>query len=65
MTMLWLLWLAIHLNIFGKVKRRGKRKGEVSVNQPFVVKGYNNGIGSVDLFDRVLSDYRLFIMGKK
>ena len=55
----------IGVNPLGKVKRRVKGRGEVSVNQPFVVKAYNNGMGGVDLFDRALSDYRPSIMGKK
>ena len=55
----------IGVNPLGKVKRRVKGRGEVSFNQPFVVKAYNNGMGGVNLFDKALSDYRPCIMKKK
>ena len=36
------------------IKRRVKRKSDVNVAQPFLVKEYNSGIGGADLMDRLL-----------
>ena len=49
----------------GRVKRRVKGKGETMVQQPNIVKRYNQGMGGVDLMDRALSEFRPCIHGKK
>ena len=40
-------------------------KGETMVQQPNIVKRYNQGMGGVDLMDRALSEFRPCIHGKK
>ena len=49
----------------GQVKRWKKGKGQISVEQPAVIRHYNKGMGGVDLVDRALSDFRPSIHGKK
>ena len=41
----------------GKVQRWVKRKGQVQVSQPNVIKVYNEGMGGVDMMDRLLESY--------
>ena len=41
-----------------KVKRRVKRAADLNVTQPFLGKKYNDGMGGVDVMDRLLSSYR-------
>ena len=53
------------VNPIGMAKRWKKGIGRVSIEQPFIVKAYNKGMGGVDLFDRSLSDFRPAIRGKK
>ena len=48
-----------------KVKRRVKRAADLNVTQPFLGKKYNDGMGGVDVMDRLLSSYRPRIRGKK
>lgn len=45
--------------------RRVKGASNTVVQQPYVVKQYNDFMGGVDLFDRLLSSYRPMIRGKK
>ncbi len=35
------------------------------VKQPMLISKYNNGMGGVDLLDRLLSQYRPTVRGKK
>ena len=44
--------------------RRVKGASNTVVQQPYVVKQYNDFMGGVDLFDRLLSSYRPMIRGK-
>ena len=46
-------------------KRRVKKCSDTSVPQPYLVKKYNEGMGGVDIMDRLLSSYRPMIRGKK
>ena len=48
-----------------KVKRRVKRAPDLNVSQPFLGKKYNDGMGGVDVMDRLLASYRPRIRGKK
>ena len=41
----------------GKVQRWVKGKGQVQVSQPNVIKAYNEGMGGVDMMDRLLESY--------
>jgi hypothetical protein len=45
-------------------KRRVKR-ATVNVQQPFLIKSYNQGMGGVDVLDKLLGSYRPTIQGKK
>jgi len=45
--------------------RRVKGSSSVPVTQPFMVRRYNEGMGGVDLMDRLLASYRPSIRGKK
>jgi len=47
------------------VTRRVKGNSQVSVTQPRLVQRYNEGMGGVDLMDRLLAAYRPTIRGKK
>ena len=47
------------------VTRRVKGASNTVVQQPYIVKQYNDFMGGVDLFDRLLSSYRPMIRGKK
>ena len=49
----------------GEVKRRVKGRGVLDVQQPYVVRSYNSGMGGVDLVDRSLSELIPKIKGKK
>ena len=46
------------VNPLNTVLRRVKGKGEIPVNQPKSVQEYNEGMGGVDQFDRLLQSYR-------
>lgn len=48
-----------------KDARRWGKRGLNAVPQPFSVHKYNQGMGGVDLFDRLLSSYRPIIRSKK
>lgn len=45
--------------------RRVKGQSQTLVQQPFVIRQYNESMGGVDLFDRLLASYRPGIRGKK
>ena len=47
------------------VKRRVKREPDVRITHPQLIKQYNNGMGGVDVVDRILGFYRPVICGKK
>ncbi|XP_023225371.1 piggyBac transposable element-derived protein 3-like [Centruroides sculpturatus] len=42
-----------------------KEKKYISIDRPEVVKLYNHSMGGVDLFDQLISYYRIFIKSKK
>ena len=46
-------------------KRRVKSEPDARITQPQVIKQYNNGMGGVDVMDRLLGSYRPMICGKK
>ncbi|KAF5281922.1 hypothetical protein FQR65_LT14448 [Abscondita terminalis] len=46
-------------------KRRMKGQSKVDVPQPNLIKKYNQGMGGVDLFDRMCSSYRPRLRNKK
>ena len=48
-----------------KTKRWVKGKGKVDVTQPHLIKLYNEGMGGVDLMDRLCGSYRPMIRSKK
>ena len=50
---------------FHEATRRVKRSSNVKVKQPYLVHKYNEGMGGVDLMDRLLATYRPGIRGKK
>jgi hypothetical protein len=47
------------------VTRRVKGSSQVAVTQPHLVRRYNEGMGGVDLMDRLLAAFRPTIRGKK
>src|ERR1700761_5289936 len=47
------------------VRRHVKGNANVSVTQPQLLRRYNEGMGGVDLMDRLLASYRPRIRGKK
>ena len=49
----------------GEVKKRVKDREVQNVQQPYVVRSYNSGMGGVDFVDRSLSKLRPKIKGKK
>lgn len=48
-----------------QIAKRRIGKNLVNVQQPFLIKKYNEGMGGVDLLDRLLGSYRPTIMAKK
>lgn len=46
-------------------RRRVKGASNTIVHQPYLISQYNEFMGGVDLFDRLLSSYRPMIRGKK
>lgn len=48
-----------------KETRRWGKTGLNTVPQPYSIHKYNQGMGGVDLFDRLLSSYRPIIRSKK
>ena len=53
------------MELIGKVQRWVKGKGQQLVVQPNVIKAYNEGMGGVDMMDRLLQSYRPGITMKK
>ena len=47
------------------VERRVKNEQQKTVDQPFLIKMYNKGIGGVDVCDRLLSSYRPWLRSRK
>ena len=45
--------------------RRVKGASNTTVQQPYLIRQYNDFMGGVDLFDRLLSSYRPMLRGKK
>lgn len=45
--------------------RRVKGASNTTVQQPYIIQQYNDFMGGVDLFDRLLSSYRPMTRGKK
>jgi len=45
--------------------RRVKGASNTTVQQPYLIRQYNEFMGGVDLFDRLLSSYRPMMRGKK
>ena len=48
-----------------EVRRRVKGQPVNNVQQPHLIHAYNQGMGDVDLMDRMLASYRPSIRGKK
>ena len=48
-----------------EVRRRVKRQPVNNVQQPYLIHAYNQGMGGVDLMDRMVASYRPSIRGKK
>lgn len=48
-----------------ETRRRVKGASQCLVKQPHLIKQYNEGMGGVDLMDRLLGSYRPRILGKK
>ncbi|XP_049782671.1 piggyBac transposable element-derived protein 3-like [Schistocerca cancellata] len=49
-----------------KVERWDKKESKyVTIDPPEIVKCYNHGLSGVDLFDQLMSYYRIFIKSKK
>lgn len=48
-----------------KAERRVKNEPKKSIDQPFMIKMYNQGMGGVDICDRLLSSYRPRLRSKK
>ena len=48
-----------------QTRRRVKGASQCLVKQPHLIKQYNEGMGGVDLMDRLLGTYRPRILGKK
>jgi hypothetical protein len=55
----------LHSRAVLSVTRRVKGSSQVAATQPHLVKRYNDGMGGVDLMDRLLAAYRPIIRGKK
>ena len=49
----------------GRAQRWVKGKGQTQVQQPWVIKAYNEGMGGVDVMDRLLESYRPGVNMKK
>ena len=47
------------------VKRRVKSEPDARITQPQLIKQYNNGMGGVDVMDRLWGSYHSVIRGKK
>ena len=47
------------------VKRSVKSEPDAHITQPQLIKQYNNGMGGVDVMDRLLGSYHPMIRGKK
>ena len=54
-----------HINHCKKDSQRVKWNPNTSVNMPMLDKLYNNGMGEVDVMDRLLGSYRPIIRGNK
>ena len=57
-------------NFFGispvqKAERTVKRRPKRFIDQPFIIKMYNEGVGGLDVCDRLLSSYRPRLQSKK
>ena len=50
---------------YQKVERRVKNEQKKTVDQPFLIKMYNKGMGGVDVCDRLLSSYRPWLRSRK
>ena len=48
-----------------KVERRVKNEQKKTVDQPFLIKMYNKGMGGVDVCNRLLSSYRPRLRSRK
>ena len=53
------------VNPLQTVERRVKKENKKSVNQPYLFKMYNKGMGGVDVCDRMLAFYRPRLRSKK
>ena len=48
-----------------KANRRMKQQTNATIDMPFLMKQYNQGMGGVDVIDRLLGSYRPAICEKK